>query len=260
MYRNMTPNVATQPTPLIDYSKAGSRFTVVIDFWYYYFIFYFISLWHIFIFFFFLFYNFIFLAPSYCTILHAYRNCIHLHVMCPHYFIFLARTVFRLFHIFVWFSPFYLLALLTYLVQPHLARCHALVLHIVHSWVCFDRSTVSRQALCPVPCVVHLLYIFIASAEFQHADHVPRDVHFDCVSHARCCSHLVLFCTLIIFLLLPLSSFCVIAFSCSVRFHLYTLFITARVLFVHYFAYLLFYYSFHRTFTCTVLLIVTYVS
>ena len=32
MYRNMAPNVATQPTPLIDYIRAGSRSTVGMDF------------------------------------------------------------------------------------------------------------------------------------------------------------------------------------------------------------------------------------
>ncbi len=32
MYRNMAPNVATHPTPLIDYIRAGSRSTVVMDF------------------------------------------------------------------------------------------------------------------------------------------------------------------------------------------------------------------------------------
>ena len=38
----------------------------------------------------------------------------------------------------------------------------------------------------------------------------------------------------LLFLLLPLSSFCVIAFSRYASFHLYTSFITARVLFVYY--------------------------
>ena len=115
MYRNMAPNVATQPTPLIDYIKAVPRFTVVMDFWYYYYILLFFILYatlaHIHVL---LFYNFV----SHCTILHTYRKCIHLHVMCLHYFMFLARTVFCLFHIFVLFSPFYLLVQLTYLVQP----------------------------------------------------------------------------------------------------------------------------------------------
>ena len=32
MYRNMAPNVATHPTPLIDYIRAGSRSTVGMDF------------------------------------------------------------------------------------------------------------------------------------------------------------------------------------------------------------------------------------
>ena len=128
----MAPNVATQPTPLIVFIKAVPRFTGVMEFWYYFFFnfdWHMYALAHLHVL---LFYNF-FLAPSYCTILHAYRNCIHLHGMCLYYFIFLARTVFCMFHIFVLFSPFYLLAQLTYLVQPHLARYHALFLHTVLS-------------------------------------------------------------------------------------------------------------------------------
>ena len=72
MYRNMAPNVATHPTPLIDYIRAGSRSTVGMDFGI--FILFYFSIfdrmsfapWHIFISF--LFYNFIFLAPS-CVLL-----------------------------------------------------------------------------------------------------------------------------------------------------------------------------------------------